>query len=172
MPSSFTAVLTLTVTLPPLMAPESMIAALNAAMGSSLATALTSAGFTVASAANFQRAPPAITPIASPPPPTNAPTTVMHTAADANRRNIALAATFSTLCLILLCAVAFWGAQRESRRRIERADMRRSRAKLIGKSMQLEVPPDSSDEEEPDNAPWWLIRRRRSTRPCHRAAST
>jgi hypothetical protein len=144
-PASVTVVLTLTVTIPPLLASGGMLASLNAAMGTSLAAALASAGYTVTSATSFVLAPPA--PVsAALPPPDAASISAQSSPAVVSRRTVALSAVFSTVGLILLGLAVWFGVRRTAARNAERAAVRRTRASLIGKTLSS----DPADEEEPD----------------------
>ena len=143
-PAYTTVELSLTLTIPPLMAPGSMLASLNVAMSTSLSSALSSAGYTVASATSFVLAPPA--PVVLALPPTKA--VVSPGRATISRRTIAIAAGCSVAGL--LCAGAVWfGAHAAALRGGDRVTVRHARASLIRKSMPF-IADDEPDEEEPD----------------------
>ena len=124
-PVTFNAVLTLTVVLPPMMAADALLASLNAALGTSLAAALSSAGFVVSATTGFVRSPPAPMPPPSPMPPA----AVVHESA-ASRRTAILASTLTFAVLVIM--LVFWAISRRlAARREEREAQRRNRTMLM-----------------------------------------
>lgn len=143
-PATFNAVLTLTVVLPPMMAPDALLASLNAALGTSLAAALSAAGFVVSATTGFVRSPPAPAPPALPVPPT----AVVRESVAAKRRTAVLASTL-TFAVLVIVLVAWTLSRRLAMRRDEREAQRRARAMLMLKTFDPEHGSSSGQKHKP-----------------------